>query len=435
MMKKLLSVLLVLVLGFSMILIPSVNAQAPYGVSDVDVDGTDLAQGDILYAERGETLNVRVELESDDAEWPEDPNNPGNPDEDYVARDVKIRVEIDGYEYDEIDDVTDMFDVEYGIKYVKHLRLTIPNDIDASETYNLRIRAYSREYSAEDEYSLRIKAARHRLNIMDTIFIPGLTIDAGQPLFTTVRVENLGDKKEEDIRVEISVPQLGRSGVTYIDELSADYVENDEEDIETSESSDAIYIDTRGASPGVYNVVVKVEYDRGHREITENYQLTINGAPTQVQNVLVDATETMKSTEAGQGVVYKIDIANMGSLARSFTAEVAGLDWGNFRVDPTLTVVQAGSSAEMFVYVSPNEDVTGQRTFTVNVMEGNDVVKQINFQMEIGESRSEWGNVLTGLEIGFIVLLIILVILGIILAATRMGRKEESDEPLGETYY
>ena len=150
--------------------------------------------------------------------------------------------------------------------------------------------------------------------------------------------------------------------------------------------------------------------------------------------MIVDSAEKTKSVEAGEGIVYKIDLANLGVNARSFTAEVSGLDWGSYRVDPSISVVQPGSTSEMFVYVSPNADVIGQKTLTVNIKEGNNVVKQIIFQANVAEAQGEWDNVLTGLEIGFVVLLIILVILGIILAATKMGKKN-NEEPLGESYY
>ena len=442
MMKKLLSVFLVLVLSFSMVLMPSVKAQ-PFGIVDIDVDGRDVDNLDYLYVDRGDTINIVVEVAAmidleDLTFW------------DVAGKRVEgisVEAEILGYRYDDIDDRSERFyleaytgDVnplndEFGTDFAT-LRLSIPEDMDLSDSrYTLRITASNQQYRAEEEIPLKVRAQETNLNIMDVIFTPGLTLDAGQPLFTTVRLENMGYEKAEDVRVSVSVPQLGREGVTYVDELApADRNEDDNEDLERSESSDAIYLDTRGAQPGTYNLIVKAEFDRGHEEVTETYQLVINGAPAQVQNVLVDSAETIKNTAAGQGVVYKIDIANMGSLARSFTAEVSGLDFGNYRVDPTLTVVQAGSSAEMFVYVSPNQDAVGQRAFTVNVKEGNEIVKQINFQMNIEEGKSEWGNVLTGLEIGFVVLLIILVILGIILAATRMGKKN-GEEPLGETYY
>ena len=441
MMKKILSIFLVLVLSVSGLVINSVNAQAPYEVVDVDIDGTDMNDVNTLYVERGDTLNIRVEIQSND-NWPQRREGADIVwNTNHIEKDVKIKAEIAGYEYGDIEDVSDMFDIEYGVRYVEYLKLEVPEDINSNENYRLKIRAYNQENEVSAELAefplmLKIKSQRHLLNIMDVIFTPGLNLNADQPLFTTVRVENLGDKKEEDIKVTVSVPQLGRTGVTYINELVPTETSDNNNDYQTSESSDAVYLDLRGAQPGTYNLIVKVDYNRGHSELTKNYQLIIGGgvpAGTQ-ENLIVDSAEKTKSAEAGEGIVYKIDIANMGVNARIFTAEVSGLDWGSYRVDPTISIVQPGSTGEMFVYVSPNSDVTGQKTFTVNVKEGNNVVKQISFQTNVAEAKGEWDNVLTGLEIGFVVLLIILVILGIILAATKMGKKE-NEEPLGESYY
>ena len=422
MMKKLLSVFLVLVIALSGISFAGAATAVPlvpFKIVDVDIDGTDMSDVNTLYVERGETLNIRVEVQISSL----------IKDVDYTVDDVRVKADIAGYEYDDIEDTTEMFDMEGGVRYVKNLKLSIPEDIDASEDYKLRVRVYNQDYEIDTSYELRVKSQRHLLNIQDVIFTPGLVLNTNQPLFTTVRVENMGDNKEEDVRVEVSVPELGRSGITYIDELVS--VENDDE--ETSASSDTIYMDLRGAKSGIYELFVKVEYNRGHDEVTKSYQLVIDGA-TVASGFIVESAEKSISSESGQGIVYKIDIANMGSDAKSFTTEVSGLNWGNYRVDPTPVVVQAGSNGEMFIYVSPNEDVIGQNTFTVNVKEGSNVVKTINFEANISKEKSEWSNVLTGLEIGFVVLLIILVILGIILAVTRMNKKED-EEPLGESYY
>lgn len=428
MIKKILSIFLVLVLSLSGLVFNAkdVNAEPLFRVMDIDIDNTDMSGVNVLYAERGDTLNIRVETET------VDPLPIG-----FISiKDVRIKAEIDGYEYDDIEDSSEMFDMEAGVRYVKHLTLSIPKDIDASQNYDLRIRVYNREESIEAPYTLRIKSQRHLLDIKDVLFTPGLNLNADQPLFTTVRIENMGDKKEEDIKVEVSIPQLGRSGATYIDELIPFEELDHFEEGETSESSDSIYMDLRGAQPGTYDLIVRVEYNRGHDELTESYKLTIDGTSkvTVQESLIVDAAEKSKSTAAGQGVVYKVDIANMGSTVRTFTGEVSGLDWGSYRVDPALTIVQPGSTGELFVYVSPNQDVNGQKTFTMNVKEGNNVVKQISFQTNVIETEGKWDSVSTGLEVGFIVLLIILVILGIILAITKMGKKE-NNEPLGESYY
>ncbi len=425
MMKKIMSIFLVLVLSLSGLVFNAkdVDARPLFRIADVDVDNTDMDGISAFYVERGDTLNIRVEVETvlDMVEG------------EVAPKDVRISAEIDGYEYGNVEDISEMFDMEEDVRYVKHLTLSIPNDIDSSLDYDLRIRVYNREESIDESYTLRVKSQRHLLEIVDVLFTPGLNLRADQPLFTTVRVENMGDKKEEDVKVEVSIPQLGRSGATYINELVA--TEEGNPDEETSESSDAIYLDLRGAQPGIYDLIVKVEYNNGHDVLTQSYKVSIDGASQVTQgNLIVDSTEKVKSTAAGQGVVYKIDIANMGASVRTFSAEVSGLDWGSYRVDPAMAIVQPGSTGELFVYVSPNQEVEGQKTFTVNVKEGNTVVKTISFQTNVGESDGEWDNVLTGLEIGFIVLLIILIILGIILAVTKMGKKD-NNEPLGESYY
>jgi len=431
MMKKILSVFLVLVLTFSG-LVSNANAQEPFRIADLDINGTDMSDVDALYVERGEDLNIRVEVDTNNEiadAWPIGVE--------YIDG-LKVRAEIYGYEYEDIEDVSDVFKLGYQDRRVEYMKLSIPEDIDASKDYELRIKVYNGDYSLEQFYTLRIEAPRHLLNIKDVIFTPGLSLNVDQPLFASVRIENLGDKDEEDIKVEVSVPQLGKSGITYIDELVKNEDDNNNrDDYQTSESSDSIYLDLRGAQPGTYDLIVKVEYNRGHDELTKDYKLVIGGGATSgavQETLIVDAAEKIKTSEAGQGVVYKIDIANMGNTARSFTAEVTGLDWGNYRVDPSIAIVQPGSTGELFVYVSSNEDVIGQRTFTVNVKEGNNVVKQISFQANVAEAKDSWDNVLSGLQIGFIILLVILVILGIILAATKMGKKN-SDEPLGEGYY
>src|SRR3989344_1782204 len=439
MMKKILSVFLVLVLSLGALVLNTKDANAQptaYMIADVDIDGTDMTQGDILYVERGNTINVRIEVGTDPENWPYSVDAQGNRiyDTTYVEDDVRIKAEIAGYEYDEIEDVSEMFDVAYNVKYVKYLRLTIPDDIDSSEDYTLKLRAYNQNSEAETkEYTLRIESQRHLLSIMDVIFTPGnLNLNADQPLITSVRLENTGQKKQESIKITVFIPQLGKTESTYIEELVPTENTNDDDE-ETSESSDAIFFDLRGAQPGTYDLIVRVDYNRGHSQLTKQYQLTINGVSTQgaQANLIVDSAEKTKSVEAGEGIVYKIDLANLGVNARSFTAEVSGLDWGSYRVDPSISVVQPGSTSEMFVYVSPNADVIGQKTLTVNIKEGNNVVKQIIFQANVAEAQGEWDNVLTGLEIGFVVLLIILVILGIILAATKMGKKN-NEEPLGE---
>src|SRR3989344_6695699 len=107
MMKKLLSVFLVLVLSFSMVLMPSVKAQ-PFGIVDIDVDGRDVDNLDYLYVDRGDTINIVVEVAAmidleDLTFW------------DVAGKRVEgisVEAEILGYRYDDIDDRSERFYLE-----------------------------------------------------------------------------------------------------------------------------------------------------------------------------------------------------------------------------------------------------------------------------------------------------------------------------------
>lgn len=425
-MKKLFGILLLSI--FALVLSNSVSAQT-FDITDIDIEGMNMQLGGddtIVYVERGDTVNIRVEIEAlNDSE------------------DVRVKAWIGGYEYDDIEDVTSMFDLTAGVTAVKYLNLEIPEDIDASDEYTLHIKAYDQNDDVEEEYTLMIEEQRHLLNIQDVIFSPGLSLDKDTPLFVSVRVKNMGDKKEDDIRVEVAIPALGITQVDYIDELAAH--EDDEDDDEDSDSTDMLFLDLSNAEPGTYTLNINVEYNNGYSEVSESYDLTITGAEAGViSEDVIDVANKVKIIAQGESAVYKVDIANLGSQAKTYSAEVFGLDtWATARVDPSFILVQAGNIGELYVYVSTMGDATtGQHMFTVKVKEGSDVVKEINLEANVTPKTvtpSAWSNVIKGLEIGFIVLLIILVILGIIIAITKMkGTSEEtltSGTGEGQTYY
>src|SRR3989344_4568003 len=142
MIKKILSVFLVLVLTFSG-LVSNANAQEPFRIADLDINGTDMGDVDALYVERGEDLNIRVEVDTNNEiadAWPIGVE--------YIDG-LKVRAEIYGYEYEDTEDVSDVFKLGYQDRRVEYMKLSIPEDIDASKDYELRIKVYNGDYSLE----------------------------------------------------------------------------------------------------------------------------------------------------------------------------------------------------------------------------------------------------------------------------------------------
>ncbi|MBU2634288.1 MAG: hypothetical protein KJ674_03515 [Nanoarchaeota archaeon] len=435
-MKKLLNVFLGFLLIGMLVMISTENVRAEELIIDgVEINGFDMnlinPEASTIYAERGESVTVKVMLHAD-----------------YDADDLKVKAWIGGYEYDDIEDVSSMFDILENVSVMKTLTLDLPDNMDASEDYALHVKVYNSNDDVEAEFTLQIEEQRHNLEILDVMFTPGLTLDNEDSLFTTVRVKNWGDKDEDDVKVTVSIPELGISQSTYIDELAAheDSLENDDDE-EDSESSNALYLNLEGKAAGTYTLYVNVEYNNGYDEVEEDYILVLNGGVT-VDDVtgaetIIEASISNKNVAQGDGVVYTIDVANLGDSSNVYSIQVVGLDtWGTYRVDPSLTTVNAGGTGQLYVYVSANEDASlGSHVFTAKVKENGVTVKDINLEANVGEGvkASGWSNIITGLEIGFIVLLIILVILGLIIAITKMGRREESaEEPIsadGQTYY
>ena len=175
-MKKLFSLIAMLLVALSVITTgfgQTPNADAvKLEITEVQIEGVDFEVDDlndtkqqIVSIERGESLNVRVELKSIGG-----------------ADDVKVKAWIGGYEYDDIEDSTSLFDMNDGTTYIKNLVLEIPNDLELDDSkYTLHIEAYNDAVNDELDFGVDVQAKRHLLNFVDVIFNPGLSVKNTQP--------------------------------------------------------------------------------------------------------------------------------------------------------------------------------------------------------------------------------------------------------------
>lgn len=402
---------------------------------NVEISGTDVEDGDVINVERGEKVDVDVTFA---------------PEFDY--NDVRVKAWLGGYEYDDVKDVSGIFDAEEGVTYKKSLELSIPEDIaikdDDSErdTYDIRVEAYNDDDSIRKTFTLRVKEQRHRLAIQDIIVRPGSTVQAGGSLFTTVRVENMGDKKEEDIKVSVSIPDLGLSQRVYIDELTSDEEDDDEE---TSMSSEEMLLRIpQDAKTGFYPIEVDVSYNRGHDTVTATSKIFVQGTEKAVEQpqeakTVVGTDATSKAIKQGEEVAYKVTIANMGSKPQVYSLEVSGEKiWGSSRVDPAFLKVQNDATGEMYVYMRANSDApAGKNTFTLKVKADDTVVEEKTLTADVAAKEAptaQVGGLRNALIIGFGVLVVLLIIIGLIVLFNRMGREEEPGEipsSEGQAYY
>ena len=128
-----------------------------------------------------------------------------------------------------------MLKIQYLLKKVAEgteknvkLKLTVPEDFPNGNA-TLRVLVTGGLEQVYTDYQLNIESPSHSVKIADVSFSPSLTVKAGRSLLTTVLLENVGENKEEDVKVTVAVPELGISVSEYVDEVLKDEHEDVDE--------------------------------------------------------------------------------------------------------------------------------------------------------------------------------------------------------------
>ena len=251
----------------------SADTSSNYVVDRVYVDSMDIADYTVDI-ERGESQNLDIYI-----------TGTGE------TTDVNIRAWIGGYEYDNVQVASAMFDIEDGVSYQKKLALEFPTDLDANQEYTLYVEVYDDLDSVTYSGTIMVSKVRHSLEIQDVLV--DSNVDAGDYTTATVRLENLGDKKEEDIKVTVSIPELGVEESTFLDELTNNELDNEDE--ESSGDVSLTFQIPADAESGDYEVQVSVSYNKGYDSLEEATSISVasaNVAETEDSSVTVVVEET-----------------------------------------------------------------------------------------------------------------------------------------------
>ncbi len=395
-------------------------ATATITISDVELDDDSLGDGTniITGVDRGEEFEVKVHVTSD-----EDLN------------DVQVEAYVRGYDHDDrIEDITDVFDMKANVTYIKKLTLSLPQRMD-QDGYQLRVRVEGRDgEKAYNDYDLEVDTGRHLLTIKDVVFSPEGSVKAGRALLASVRLKNYGEKDEEGIKVKVSVSDLGISASDYIDELESD----------ESTTSEEIYLRIPSCSAeGTYDVKVEVTYDDGDEKIIEMSEIRVisdetcevGGVSDSDQKPTITYDSTIQDVTV-KGAIYTLTISNPTNSARTVTIGVNGVDvFGSVRISPSnVIVLGAGETKTVYLYITADKSAkAGQYSFSVSVSGLGTTAQEIPLTANVIESVN-FSNIKKALEVGLVVLVAILVVLGLIIGFTKLKREEETEEE-GKTYY
>lgn len=345
------------------------------------------------------------------------------------SEETDAEISIDGSALE--DDVTsDEFQIYNNWHGSETISVQIDNDEDLldDETHNLKI---TLELDNGEQVTVNIELdvtrSRNDVQIYDVNFRRGLQTEAGKLLTASVGVANEGNENEEDIYVIMSIPELGLMTRSDRFDLYTDSnVDDDEYQKLHKEMSLEIPSNTKS---GVYDLHFEVVYNDGDDKDEQVYSLIVGAGNSYDSGIVMDTTS--QTVEAGKAIVYKLMFENKNV---NYDVKVSGLDFGTYEVRKEADVA--------YLFVSAKEDAKeGSYDFEVSVLAGNEELKKFDVTTKVvkaGSSDVNYSDVRQGLEIGFAVLLIILVILGIILVAKRLGKGNEMEEPAideDQTYY
>lgn len=418
-MKKYMSVFLVLVA----LLLGSSLVAADFTFDEVEVDNIDVLSN-VVSVDAGDSIDVDVRVSSD-----------------VNADDVRVKVWITGYEYGDLEDKSNEFDMTANVMYTKSLTLEIPEDMEEDD-YTLKIEVYDRNDEERETATIQIERAKHKLSILDVLF--DKTVDAGDDLDVEVRVENIGSSKEEDIKVIVQA--FGDKDSVYIDEL----VTEDTDDDETSESVD-LRLNIPEDASGEYELEVIVEYNDGREELVEVYTVTVDGEegaidePVEKGEVVLNLVPMDIRAAPGEDMVYVMNLANTGSEDLLLNLDVAGVSlWADAVFDQPLVALSGNAVQTVTLTLTPKDVDAGDKQFSLLLKEGNDLLTEVSLAAVVEGKDSVTGFSFVDksqlLKYGFVGLIVLLVIVGIVVGLRRI-RKDDGDDdfPLepkdGQTYY
>ncbi|MEM4263590.1 MAG: hypothetical protein QW666_01690 [Candidatus Woesearchaeota archaeon] len=239
-----------------MILALAASAYAlPVNIEQVKLDGNTLTEGatNRLDIEKNQEYDVTVKLAALEN-----------------IKNADLQVFVSGFEYSKTDRAQDFegpFHLDANSSRNFKLKIKFSDEFEKDD-YLLRVMVTDRNTKEVEmaSYKIKLDVPRNSLKIEDVVFYPENNVKDGEALLASVRVENNGDRNQEDVKVTITVPELNLAATSYINEIES----NDEE-----ETEEIYMVIPKCAEPGLHEVNIKVEYGEGHYSTTETRYINV----------------------------------------------------------------------------------------------------------------------------------------------------------------
>ena len=350
------------------------------------------------------------------------------------AEDVRVEVEIDGYE-NGLEARTERFDIINGVRYTKTMSIDVPFDLEdeLSDSFDVTVKIYDDHDKSVREFTVKVQRESYQLEML-SIDTTG-SAQAGKSFPVELVLKNRGMRDLEDVFVTARIPALGIERRMYFKDVFA--LDESCDDDECNDDSLYGKIDLMipsNAAPGVYTLEITARNDDVVSSATK--QIAVENT---IPSESVIPTMSVKTFAVGEEVVYEILLVNPTDNVKIYRATADGAEDLSVSVDPTLIALSAGSSKSLMVKVNAAE--TGKYRFGVNVFsESGDLIRRVELTANVRGSDYTSGDASGNGKIDntvlalTIVLAVIFVVLLIILI-TLLSKKPQKTEEFGESYY
>ncbi len=398
------------------------------------------------WCEAGTRGNIRIrnldDLTSDD-EWEWTPLDEVTIEveiENNGDEDLEIVVQMDLYDteekefigIDEGNDVEEDLEVEEGRREVVEFTIKVPVEVQDSRTrYVLYVKAF--EDGDEDlrcgERTQEIEIERSSREFkVEKVEFPEF-VSCGDIANVNLWLANIGRSDEDRVRLTARNANLGFE--------ESREIRNFDFDDRPEQLSFSILIPDN-VEEGSYPITFDIFYDYDRRD--DEYDrdisnfftkiLLVQGNCLEEENLDAAIFATLESDAvAGEEMTVQVTVTNTGNRETTYTLSVNGFeDWASgLRVSENALTLDVGKSDDILVYLTPNEDASGENEFVIATTFDSESKEQ---RVIVNIEESETG---IDLDLGFlsqnwylwvIIAINVILIVVIIIVALSMSKKE-----------
>jgi len=250
-------------------------------------------------------------------------------------------------------------------------------------------------------------------------------VSCGEEVQILADVVNLGDTNQDEVSVLISNTQLGISKVVEIGDI------NDFD----SEKLDTFITIPSNAENKVYFISLKVyddnndiyETDEDNDKSEFSVSLRVEGCKTASKASVTASLES--GGKAGEDLVVKAIVINTGDKSATYSISAAGYsEWASsVGISQQTFTLDKGSSKDVAFTFKVKDDVSGDKSFDIELISGNELIVKQPVQVTI---EGKTGGFLTGFTtfsgngyLWVIGALNVILIFAIIIVAIKVARR------------